>query len=83
MITVRLFASLRELVGSESIELPVEPGQTVEDAFERLGDRYPAVRTRRNRLLVAVNETYGNWQTEVHDGDEVAFLPPVSGGSSW
>lgn len=80
MLTVRLFASLGEAVGTRSLtmELPVPP--TVEGVFLQLTREYAGLDPFRASLLVAVNQEYADWATPVAAGDEVAFFPPVSGG---
>ncbi len=82
MIRVRFFATLRELVGQGDMEMDVQPGATVAELFGSLESRFPAIAQYRPILLVAVNEEYSGWETHLADGDEVAFFPPVSGGSA-
>ncbi len=79
-VRVRLFASLREAAGRETIELALEPGVRAEDVWRRLAEEYPALASRRAALTLAVNRSYAPFDTPLHDGDEVVFLPPVSGG---
>ena len=79
-VRVRLFASLREAVGSDRLELELSDGASVEDAWRRLLDAHPALGTRRASLAAAVNRNYAGFDTALTDGDELAFIPPVSGG---
>lgn len=79
-IRLLLFARLRELCGTDHVEVELRDGATVNDAFALLADRHPAVEPTRRRVMVAVNESYGAWEQSLADGDEVAFIPPVSGG---
>ncbi len=78
-VRVMLFAMLRELKGASELELDVEPGTTVAGLQRRvladLGENGVP-----GRLLYAVNQNYVTPDHELHDGDEVAFIPPVSGG---
>jgi len=77
---VRLFASLREAAGSERLELELREGATVEEAWRRLTEQHPALEARRTSLAAAVNRSYAGFEAALADGDEVAFIPPVSGG---
>ena len=77
-VQVRLFASYREAAGTNRLETPLPAGARVRDLVELLAARLPAVKTAPG--MVAVNHTYVNPDVELHDGDEVALIPPVSGG---
>lgn len=79
-VRVRLFASLREIVGQGEVELEVPEGATAEMAWERLVGAHPALADRRARLTAAVNRSYATFDTPLRDGDELVFVPPVSGG---
>jgi molybdopterin synthase catalytic subunit len=75
-VSVRLFAGLRERAGTEVVELELPDGALVRDALGRLEhvvDGAPVV--------MAVNHEYADPGLELHAGDEVALIPPVSGGS--
>lgn len=79
-VTVRLFARLRDLAGGgEFVREVPEPG-TVDSVWRMLVAEIPAVTEYERTMSVAVNADYAKMGTPVHDGDEVAFLPPVSGG---
>ncbi len=80
MVTVRFFASLRDIVGEGLMEIDVRGATTVETLFEELAARFPRLGDFRGSLLIAVNQEYSHWSGEVRGGDEVAFFPPVSGG---
>ncbi|HET6379570.1 MAG TPA: molybdenum cofactor biosynthesis protein MoaE [candidate division Zixibacteria bacterium] len=78
-ITVRTFAQLRDLSADRLVlELPV--GSRLADAWAVLAERYPAVEPHRPHVLAARNAAHAGWDEPLVDGDEVAFLPPVSGG---
>jgi molybdopterin converting factor subunit 1 len=79
-VRVRLFASLREAVGDATAELELGPGATAEDAWRSLVALHPALESRRPSLAAAVNRSYRGFDTVLEDGDELAFIPPVSGG---
>jgi molybdopterin converting factor subunit 1 len=79
-VNVRLFARLRELIGAGELEREVPQGATVRTVWDLLVREYPAVAPYSDSLSCAVNVEYARMSTAVNDGDEVAFLPPVSGG---
>ena len=79
-ISILLFARLRDLVGAPRLERDVEAGATVEQVWAALAREFPAAAPHRAALSAAVNAEYAKFSTRVADGDEVAFLPPVSGG---
>lgn len=79
-ITVRYFAGHRDITGRSEEQLELGLGATVGSAWELLVERYPRLSGYTGRLLYAVNQDYGTPGTELRDGDEVAFIPPVSGG---
>jgi molybdopterin converting factor small subunit len=78
-ISVRTFAQLREL-SADRCELELADGATLADAWDALAARYPAIEPHRPYARGAHNGAYAPWETSVADGDDVAFLPPVSGG---
>ena len=79
-VVVRLFASYREAAGMGRIELELGPGATVKDAIAEIVRRYPLVAEGR-RVVIAKNREYVDASEPLADGDEVALIPPVSGGA--
>ena len=79
-IKVRLFARLRELVGAGELERDVPGDATVRTVWESLTREYPQIAEYADSMSCAVNIDYARMNTAVSEGDEVAFLPPVSGG---
>jgi molybdopterin converting factor subunit 1 len=77
-VRVRLFASYREAAGTREFETPLPSGARVRDLIALLEPRLPSLRTAPG--MVAVNHTYVGPDFQLHDGDEAAFIPPVSGG---
>jgi molybdopterin converting factor subunit 1 len=77
---VRLFASLREAVGRSELPLDLPAGATADEAWKRLTADHPSLGPRRASLAVSVNRRYARFDEALHDGDEVVFIPPVSGG---
>lgn len=79
-VRVRLFAALREAVGSAAVELDVPAGATPGEVWEALVRDHPDLGPRRGSLAAAVNRSYATFDIRLAEGDEIAFIPPVSGG---
>ena len=79
-VTIRLFARLRDLAGSGELVRDVANPATVETIWRSLVEEMPDLRAYERTMSVAVNADYAKMSAHVSDGDEVAFLPPVSGG---
>jgi molybdopterin converting factor subunit 1 len=79
-VTVRLFARLRDIAGAAELSRDLSPGTTVGDLWRQLAGEFPAFAGYERSISSAVNADYAKMDRVVGDGDEVAFLPPVSGG---
>jgi molybdopterin converting factor subunit 1 len=79
-VSVRVFASFRETVGSSAVTLEVGDRPTVRELLQALRERYPRLDPALNNAMVAVNLEYVGPDFELRDGDEVGIIPPVSGG---
>lgn len=81
MIKVLFFAQVRELVGCDELSLPCDyvSADVLRAALSERDDKW-ALALESGKLLVAVNQTLVPLDTPLHDGDEVAFFPPVTGG---
>lgn len=79
-VTVLLFSVLREIAGTESLSLSLPTEATLGDAAGAVIAQFPRMADWDSRLLLAVNSEYANRDTALHDGDEVALMPPVQGG---
>jgi molybdopterin converting factor subunit 1 len=79
-VQVRLFARLRELSGVENESVNVPPGSTLAGVYASLRERHPNL-PEPSGVRGAVNAEFAAWDAKVADRDEVAFIPPVSGGS--
>lgn len=77
-ITVRCFAAVREALGADTLAVDLPVGTTVDGLRQHLAARSPAF--GRLPLAFAVNRDYAKADTELRAGDEVAFIPPISGG---
>ena len=80
LVTVRLFARLREIAGAPELKIEVPDGAQVRDAWMVLAARHPELAPYERSISCAVNEDYARMTAALRAGDEVAFLPPVSGG---
>ena len=79
-VRIRYFAALREATGrdEEPLDLPSEATSATVRAL--LAERYPALANVLPRCAVALNRSYVSADTTLHDGDELAFIPPLGGG---
>ncbi len=81
-VNVRLFAGLNDLLGQRHVTLELAEGATVAQLRDQLGQEYPAVTPYLTSLVCAIDEEYVTSDYALHDGDEVALIPPVSGGGA-
>ena len=79
-VTVRLFAKLRDIAGSGELSRDAPAGATVVDVWRGLVAEFPEMARYESSMSSAVNAEYARMGAAVADGDEIAFLPPVSGG---
>ncbi len=77
-IRVLVFAELRELLGGPELLVEAEPGATVGEVVADLARRHEAL--ARRRFSTALNRCYAAPEAALRDGDELALIPPVSGG---
>lgn len=80
LVTVRLFAILAEIAGGREIELSVPKDATGRDVLDALVRRFPPMRELEGVLRLALNQEYAAWESPVSPRDEIALIPPVSGG---
>jgi len=80
-VIAKLFGAAREAAGAKELSLALPEGATARSVWELLLDEHPAIAPFADRLAVAVNLEIRSLDAEIHDGDEIAFLPPVSGGA--
>jgi len=79
-IIVKLFAIVREAAGVSELSIDLAEGSTVADARDELPRRLPALAPHLSGCAFAVNRNYSTASARLSDGDEVAVIPPVSGG---
>lgn len=78
-LTVLLFGITRDLVGQRELAVPMAAGSCVADLMRHLNSQYPALSGVKS-VLVAVNSEYADSETVLKPSDEIALIPPVSGG---
>lgn len=79
---VLFFGVLKEIVGSAEESIEVAPNATLGEVFEAYSERFETLRNKRSSILFARNSEFAAPDTPLTDNDEVAFLPPVSGGAA-
>lgn len=79
-VKVLLFATLRDYVGSRSLELDIPAGTTVAGLIGLLVSTYPRLERVKDSMMAAINREYASDEQIIPSDSEVAFFPPVSGG---
>ncbi|MGH7214759.1 MAG: MoaD/ThiS family protein [Tepidisphaeraceae bacterium] len=79
-VRVKLFAILKDRAGTGDVSLELAEGANVIDAANQLAKRFPSLADFLPRVAYAVDQAYCPATTVLHDGDELALIPPVSGG---
>lgn len=80
-VRILFFGGARDAAGHEEIDAELSAPANTESARSQILSRYPDLQRFGNSLLLAVNQEYAQSETEIHDGDELALFPPVSGGT--
>ena len=79
--TILLFANLREKAGTNRIEIDIPESSSISDIKEILGEKYPALKPQMNHVIASVNQQFALDDEIITEDSEIAFFPPVSGGS--
>jgi molybdopterin converting factor subunit 1 len=79
-VKVLFFGRLRELLGTSEDHAELAEGATLASLFACYAGKYPQLASFRSSLVASRNQEFAAWDTQLHAGDEIAFLPPVSGG---
>jgi molybdopterin converting factor subunit 1 len=79
-VRVKLFAALHEVVGHEELEVELEPGTTAGELLDFLVAEHPKLARYLDVIQVAINQDFTERDASITEDDEVALLPPVSGG---
>jgi molybdopterin synthase catalytic subunit len=82
-VRVLFFGLLRDLVGRPSEDSDFPDGADLRTIFDGYAERFPRLREMASSIVVARNQEFAGLDTPVADGDEIAFLPPVSGGAAY
>jgi sulfur-carrier protein len=80
MVTIKLFAAMADEAGVDTLQVEWKQGMTTQDIKQLLIDKYPLLSPRVGNAMAAVNQEYTPGVQELQDNDEIAFIPPVSGG---
>ncbi len=80
-VRVLFFGRLKDIVGKSEENADLSEGARVEDLFERYGRSFPELAKFRASVVASINQEFAEWRAPLAAGDEVAFLPPVSGGA--
>jgi molybdopterin synthase catalytic subunit/molybdopterin converting factor small subunit len=81
-VRVLFFGLLKDVVGTSSDESGFPDGADLRSVFDAYADRHPRLRDLAPSIVMARNQEFADLATRISDGDEIAFLPPVSGGSA-
>jgi molybdopterin converting factor subunit 1 len=79
-VNVLFFGQLKEFIGHAQESIELQQGSCIQDLFQQLASRNPDLNKFRNSLVASRNQEFAAWRTPLQAGDEIAFLPPVSGG---
>ena len=79
-VKIKLFGALREALGWRELDREIAAGSTAKQLVEGLVKEYPILDGYARIIKIAVNRRYADSETELHEGDEIACLPPVAGG---
>ena len=81
-VLLKCFAWAREVTGQEEVAIDIPDGGTVADVRARLEERFPVFAGRMESIAVSVNQEFAGDSARIRPGDEVALIPPISGGRS-
>ena len=79
-VKVLFFGMLKDIVGRPEEQVEMAPGARLSTVFDHYAGQFPRLRDMAGSIVIARNQEFSNLSAAVTEGDEVAFLPPVSGG---
>ena len=77
---VLFFGKLKDIAGVAERSVEIRPKETIDDLFRRLSQDLPQIAAFRSSVVASRNQEFAPWSSILEPGDEIAFLPPVSGG---
>ena len=81
-VRTKFFAAIKDIVGTPEVELELPDGITAGDLFQQYCQQHTPLSRYANNTMISVNLEFVPPETRLHEGDEIAFIPPVSGGNS-
>jgi molybdopterin converting factor subunit 1 len=79
-IKLKLFAFFRQALGASDLQYEIGSGATAKDLLDDIISKHPTLEKSRNHVVITINQQAVHPDAPLHEGDEVAILPPVSGG---
>ncbi|MBS3782140.1 MAG: MoaD/ThiS family protein [Candidatus Thermoplasmatota archaeon] len=79
-VLVKFFASARDIVGKKDLKMEIQQNWKVEDVLKTIFKKYPELEEMEDQLLISVNKDRTKKNEVLKDGDEIAVMPPVTGG---
>jgi molybdopterin converting factor subunit 1 len=79
-VRTKFFAAIKDIVGTPEVELELPDGTTAGELFQRYCRQHTPLSRYANNTMISVNLEFVPPETPLHEGDEIAFIPPVSGG---
>ena len=79
-LNIRFFAGLRERMGNDSLSVSLPADTRAKDLAAIMKSQYPEMKILLKNARIALNSEFIDGNTMLHNGDEIAFIPPVSGG---
>jgi molybdopterin converting factor subunit 1 len=79
-VKTKFFAAIKDIVGTPEVELELPDGITAGDLFQRYCQQHTPLNRYANNTMISVNLEFVPPETRLREGDEIAFIPPVSGG---
>ena len=79
-VKLLFFASLKDIAGRRELEMELDDASTLQQVTEKLASLYPEIGLMQNSVRIAINQEFADENSSLNNGDEIAFLPPMSGG---